>query len=77
MSEAQQVSRAFEVLMADASSISVNIGITLEAEDMGMLGSKTVRFFSPHDLLSDLQTELALILSLHKTKTEEEESIDG
>jgi hypothetical protein len=77
MSEAQQVSRAFEVLMADASSISVNIGITLEAEDMGMLGSKTVRFFSPHELLSDLQTELVLILSPHEPKTEEEVSIDG
>ncbi len=63
--------------MADGSSIEIQIGIRLEAENIGMLGSKKVRYFSPHELLSDLQAELTRILAETKIEPSPEDSIDG
>jgi hypothetical protein len=58
MSESQQSLRDFEILMADSSCIEIRIVVTLEAEDMGMIGSKKVRDFNCNKLLSELQQSM-------------------
>lgn len=77
MSESQQSLRDFEILMADGSSIEIRILVILEAEDMGMLGSKKVRDFNCNELLSGLQQSMIEAFEVPESKALQEDSIDG
>jgi hypothetical protein len=77
MSESQTSTRDFEILMSDASCIEIRIGVVLEAEDMNMLGSKSIRYFNCNELLSGLQQALIEAFTEPESKSLSEDKTDG